>query len=591
MDPYEDPRRPTAERVADLLDRMTLAEKAGQMFQTPIAIGEGGRLVEELAPGFSQRTTTDLVVERHMRHFNVMRAPDATEAACWHNRLQGLAEQTRLGIPVTVSTDPRHADRNNPAASFASSDMSRWPEAAGLAAIGDPDVVHEFADIARREYLAVGIRAALHPQIDLATEPRWARQAATFGADADLTIELLRAYLDGFQGKQIGPDSVACMTKHFPGAGPQKDGEDAHFDYGREQVYPGGNFDEHLRPFIAAIEAGTSALMPYYGMPIGVRRNGVDIEEVGFAFNRQIITDLLRDELGFNGVVCTDWSLVHDKEAFGMQMTAKAWGVEHLSVKDRLLRLIEAGSDQLGGEHCTDLLIELVEDDLVSGERIDESVARLLAVKFDLGLFDDPYVDPEAVSSVVGRDAFVKAGLAAQRRSATLLTDRDPMLPLARGQKLFVDGIDAEAAGAYGDVVDRPEDADVAIARVDAPFEPRDAELLDAVFHQGTLVFANEEVERLAAIAASVPLVVDVRLDRAAVVTPLIEHACALVGTYGTNDRALLDVLFGEESPQGQLPFELPSSMEAVLASRSDVPNDTEEPAFPAGHGLGYDEG
>jgi beta-glucosidase len=173
--------------------------------------------------------------------------------------------------------------------------FSQWPESLGLAAVRSADLVEKFANIARQEYLAVGLRLALHPQVDLATEPRWARINAAFGEGADLTSELLAACIRGFQGGAVlGPQSVSTMTKHFPGGGPQKDGEDPHFAYGREQVYPGNHFEYHLKPFKAAIAAGAAQMMPYYGMPVGTSS-----DEVGFAFNRALITGILREDLGF----------------------------------------------------------------------------------------------------------------------------------------------------------------------------------------------------------------------------------------------------------------------------------------------------
>lgn len=153
-----------------------------------------------------------------MSHFNLLMVPgDATLIARWHNRLQELAASTRLGIPVTISTDPRHGFSENPGAALLAGPFSQWPEPLGLAATADPDLVERFADIARREYTAVGIRVALHPQVDLATEPRWARQLQTFGEDADLSGALGAAYVRGFQGESFGPESVSTMTKHFPG--------------------------------------------------------------------------------------------------------------------------------------------------------------------------------------------------------------------------------------------------------------------------------------------------------------------------------------------------------------------------------------
>ena len=420
MDPFEDPRRPVDERVEDLLGRMSLEEKAGLMFQTVIEAGADGSLIE--GPGAISKSPTSVVVrDKHLSHFNVHVLEDARMAARWHNALQALAEQTPHGIPVTVSTDPRHAFIENAGVSFTAKAFSQWPEPLGLAALRDVDAVRRFADIARQEYAAVGIRAALHPTLDLATEPRWARQAGTFGQDPDLVTELGVAYLKGFQQDELGPGSVACTSKHFPGGGPQKDGEDAHFPYGREQVYPGERFGDHLKPFPPIIEAGTAAIMPYYGMPVGLEIDGEKIEEVGFGYNRQVVTGLLRGQLGYDGVVVTDWELVNDNHVGDQVLPARAWGVEHLDPHGRMELILHAGADQFGGEECVDILLDLVQQGRVSEERVDESARRLLAVKFRLGLFDNPFVDEDAAGHTVGRQDFRDEGYAAQARSVTLL--------------------------------------------------------------------------------------------------------------------------------------------------------------------------
>ncbi|HSO64109.1 MAG TPA: glycoside hydrolase family 3 N-terminal domain-containing protein, partial [Ornithinibacter sp.] len=194
MDPYEDPRLDPQARAEDLLGRLSLAEKVGLMFQTVIEVGEDGSVLER--PGrISKSPTSVVVLEKHLSHFNVHRLEDARMAARWNNTVQALAERTPHGIPVTVSSDPRHAFLENAGVSFSAKAFSQWPEPIGLAALRDVDAVREFADIARQEYVAVGIRAALHPTVDLATEPRWGRQAGTFGQDPDLVTELGVAYL------------------------------------------------------------------------------------------------------------------------------------------------------------------------------------------------------------------------------------------------------------------------------------------------------------------------------------------------------------------------------------------------------------
>ena len=588
MDPFEDPRLTVEERVADLVPRLSLAEKVGLMFQTVIEAGADGT-VKEAAGAISKSGTSDVVLRKHLTHFNVHALDDARMAARWHNALQAIAERAPHGIPVTISTDPRHAFIENAGASFAAKSFSQWPESLGLAALRDAALVREFGDIARQEYCAVGIRAALHPTLDLATEPRWARQSGTFGQDPDLVTELAVAYLQGFQQDSLGPGSVACTSKHFPGGGPQKDGEDAHFPYGREQVYPGDRFADHLKPFPPIIAAGTAAIMPYYGMPIALEVDGEKIEEVGFGFNKQIITGLLRGTLGYDGVVVTDWELVNDNHVGEQVLPARAWGVEHLDPAARMELIIEAGSDQFGGEECVELLLDLVAEGRVAESRIDESVRRLLAVKFRLGLFDDPFVDEDAAAETVGRKDFRDAGYAAQARSVTILQNgaerHTPVLPLARGRRVYAENMSPEAVAGLGEQVDRPEDADIALVRLMAPFDPRSDLFLESWFHQGSLDFPPGLVSRLARIAAHCPLVVDVVLDRPAVLTPLLPVASALVGSYGTSDEALVDALTGTVAPVGRLPFDLPRSMEQVRRHGEDVPG-YDDPLYAFGHGL-----
>lgn len=592
MAPFEDPRLSPAERADDLVPRLSLAEKVGLFFHEVIEIGPHGTLME--GDGTVARSATrQVVADRLINHVNVHALPPARESAQWSNALQELAATTAHSIPVTISTDPRHSFAENTGAAFAAGAMSAWPEPLGLAALGDPERIRQFADVARQEYLAVGIRSSLHPQIDLGTEPRWGRQFHTFGNDSGFVAEAAAAYIEGFQRQRtLGPTSVATMAKHFPGGGPQRDGEDPHFPYGREQVYPGGRFEDHLVPFRRAIEVGTSALMPSYGMPVDLVRDGRRIERIGFGFNRQILTDLLRDELGFDGVVCTDWGLVTGSVVLGKPFPARAWGAEHLSELDRLVAIIEAGADQLGGESRTDLLTEEVEQGLLSEERLDTSARRLLLVKFQLGLFDDPFVDPDAAEEIVGRADFVEAGRRAQAESMVLLRNEPvagrPVLPLAPGLSVYVEGVPEEEAARLGEVVADPAAADVAVVRLPAPFDPRDDLFLEAFFHQGSLEYRPGLVARLRAIAESTPLVIDANLERPAILTPVAEFAAAILTDVGASPGALVDVLSGSIEPRGRLPFEVPRSPAAVLASRSDVADDTEDPLFAHGAAAPY---
>ena len=572
--PYQDPTLSTDQRVEDLLARMTVADKAGQMFQPMATIGDFS------APGLFGTPSMRSIIDRGITHVNILQAPSAREIAAWHNALQEEARGRGLGIPFSISSDPRHSFSNNPGAAMLAGPFSQWPEFLGFGAIDDAELVRRFADVVLREYLAVGIRVALHPQIDLATEPRWARASGTFGQSAEVAGRLGAAYVRGLQGDGVGTDSVSAMAKHFPGGGPQLDGEDPHFSYGREQVYPGGMFDHHLQPFRELIAAGVSQMMPYYGMPVGT-----EYEEVGFGFNRQIIQELLRDELGFDGVVCTDWGI----------LSRTFWGVESLSHEERMIKALDAGVDQFGGEFTPAVLAGLVESGAVPESRLDVSVRRLLREKFRLGLFDERrLVDIEAADGLVGTAEARAEGLQAQIRSLTLLTNRDGAahLPLSGHPAVYAEGIAPEAFAGWADVVDAPEEADVIVVRTDAPWEPRgDGTDLDSFFRAGSLEFSAEEVERLRALASHAPLILDVYLDRPAILAPLVDVASSIIANYGASDDALVSVLFGEGEPQGRLPFEVPSSMAAVRASRPDVPSDTADPTFVVGHGLRCEDG
>ena len=588
MDPYEDPSLPVEDRVEDLLSRLSLAEKAGLMIQSVVSVTTDGAIDgEQIAP--RELSARQLIEDRHVTHLNVHRIPDPRAMARWNNEVQRVAEQAPHGIPVTISTDPRHSFTENWGASFSAEHLSAWPEPLGLGAIADESTVREFADIARREYTALGIRLALHPTLDVATEPRWARQYSTFGQDAENVAKLGVAYVDGFEGgDHLGNHSVSCMAKHFPGGGPQRDGEDPHFHYGKEQDYTGGMFEYHLEPFRRIIARGVPAIMPSYGIPIGLTLDGEPVEEVGFGFNRQIITGLLREKLGFDGVVCTDWGLVTESRIGGKVLPPRAWGVEHLNEVERVQKILEAGCDQLGGEEEPGYIVSLVESGAVTESRIDESVRRLLRVKFELGLFENPYVDEEAATQTVGTDEYRAAGHAAQARSMVILTNgnssANPALPLRRGAKVFsqeVSGASLKEAGLIA--VPDPAQADAIVVRIAAPFDPRDEFALEASFHAGSLEFAPEVAERLHALAAHAPVILVVHLERPAILEPLFPNCAAVLAEFGASDRAVLEVLTGRTRAEGRLPFDIPRSVAAVRTSRVDVPGDYASPLFPAG--------
>lgn len=593
LDIYEDTRKPVDERVNDLLSQMTIDEKAGTMFFMMISMKKDGSISEtpSISDPFSLMIpgTSKMMFMKHINHFNILVGTGKKEMALWYNNLQRLAEKTRLGIPITIGTDPRNHFMNNPLASAMAGDFSQFPEPLGLAAIGDSLTVLQFGDIARREYIATGIRVALHPQVDLSTEPRWGRINSTFGEDAILSAKLTYAYIKGFQGDSMGINSVACMTKHFPGGGPQKEGIDPHFEIQKGQVYPGNNFNYHLLPFEAAFKAGTAEIMPYYGVP-----KGIGSEEVGFSFNREMITGLLRNKYGFKGIVCTDWGIITDWKIFGkVVMPARAWGMEKASTEERVEKVIKAGVDQFGGETVSEVVVRLVKEGKISEARIDSSVGRLLRMKFIQGLFDDPFVNIDNAVSVIGNPEFRAAGELAQRRSVVLLKndtiEKKPVLPLKKGLKIYLKNINPEIASAYGTVVKDPEDADYALIRIKTPSQPlKGTGILGRLFGSGDLDFKEDARTEILSLLNKVPSVVDIYMDRPAVIPEIAAASKGLFADFGANDKALLDLVFGDFKPEGKLPIEMPSSMEAVRNQKEDMPYDSDNPLYRFGFGLSY---
>ena len=580
LDRYEDYRLDTAQRVEDLISQMTLEEKVGTLFHPPVTINPDWmfRLYSLFVDG--GKLTESEIINQHINHFNLYGNPKPERLAKRLNNLQKIASRSRLGIPVTISSDPIHEVPNGGGvASFSLDGFSKWPSQLGLAASQDPSLVKQFAEIAREEYLAVGIRTALHPMADLATEPRWARNFGTFGSDNVLSSKLTMAYMDGFQGETIDSQSVMTMVKHFPGGGPQENGLDPHLFSGRNQIYPGNMFDYHVKPFIDAINNNLAVIMPYYGITVNQTS-----ENVAIGFNKDLLTTLLRDELGYKGVICSDWGIINGRH----------WGVGDLSIEERYIKAIDAGIDQFGGEKDTEVVIELVKKGLIPLSRIDASVKRILKNKFDLGLFDNPYVEVDQVKSRVNTERNIKLGKEAQKQSMVLLKN-DSTLPLEKNINIFVDGFNAKSI-VHGNVVSDIKDADVIVSYVHTVFngnQPSGIDrlvdnVLSSIFPNQDLNFSPEILEKLEEFSSIKPLIVIVDLNRPAILDSINQMSSALVGTFGVDESVIFETLFGESKPTGKLPFEIPSSMKEVNEQLEDVPDDTMNPTFKFGFGLTY---
>ncbi|MEG2029276.1 MAG: glycoside hydrolase family 3 N-terminal domain-containing protein [Janthinobacterium sp.] len=607
IDPYEDWRLPAEERADDLLSRMTLDEKAGLMMHgtaptvsDPSGIGLGG--------AYDLAALQELIVRQYVNTFITRMAGDTANMAAQYNKVQALSETSRHGIPVSISTDPRHHFQYVVGASAATSGFSQWPETLGLAAIGDDALVRRFGDIARQEYLAVGITQALSPQADLATEPRWARINGTFGEDADLARRMVQHYIEGFQDGNTGlhDGSVVAVVKHWVGYGATKDGYDGHNYYGRYMTYPGNNFAYHVKPFEGAFTARAASVMPTYAMPDGnITVDGITLEQVGAGFSKALLTDLLRGKYGFEGVILSDWGITSDCDANCRNGTPAGvapsfigfgtpWGMEDATKAERYVKAVTAGMDQFGGVTEAPYLTQAVQRGQLTEARINASARRILVQKFKQGLFEHPFVDAAKAAATVGKAEFVEAGLDAQRRSLVLLENKEKVLPLAAAvKKVYLYGIDAAVAKQYGyTVVATPQEADVALLRVAAPYETLHPNyIFGSMQHEGRLdyVDGNADYEAIKNAAKYAPkTVVTVYLDRPAILGNVRDKASAIIANFGVSDGALFDVLTGKAKPQGRLPFELPSSMAEVQVQKSDVPYDTAHPLYKFGYGLAY---
>ena len=581
LDIYEDHRLDAQTRTNDLLSKMSIEEKVGQMFHPPFILKPDLLMfLYEVAIRGNKLTETH-IVEDNITHFNLYGNPSPFELGSEINHLQKIASKTRLGIPITISSDPIHeVPKGGGIASFSVDGFSKWPSQLGFAATQDSGLVKKFAEIVKEEYLAVGIRTALHPMSDLATDPRWARNFGTFGSNANLSSDMTLAYMDGFQGKNINNDSVLTMVKHFPGGGPQEDGLDAHLFSGRNQIYPGNNFNYHLIPFKKAIKNNLKVIMPYYGVPVGQTN-----EEVAMAFNDYIISDLLRNDLGYDGVICSDWGII----------TGRHWGVGDLSIEERYKKSLQAGIDQYGGENNPSYILNLVKNNNVSEQRINESVRKILINKFELGLFDNPYVDEDMIHKRVNTIENVKAGIEAQRRSIVLL-ENDGVLPLKQETKIFVDGLDKNIATEFGKLVGNIEDADIVIMYIHTVFNGNQESglnrafdnFLSTLFPNGDLNFNDEILSKVRNYSAEKDLIVVVDLNRPAILASIKDNVSGLIGTFGVEDRVIFEGLYGEFNPSGKLPFDIPSSMESVLNQKEDLPDDALNPTYRYGYGSSY---
>jgi len=669
LDAYEDWRLPVEERAKDLASKMSVDQIAGLMLYSghqSIPAGSNGpfggtynsKPFKESGANASDLSDQQkkFLNEDNLRHVLITSVESPAFAAQWNNNAQALVEGIGLGIPANNSSDPRHgSDAYAEYNAGAGGKISMWPGSVGIAASFDPALMKQFGEIASAEYRALGIATALSPQIDLGTEPRWSRFDGTMGEDPNLATDMARAYVDGFQTSTglaeisggWGYKSVNAMVKHWPGGGPEEGGRDGHFGYGAYAVYPGNNLKDHLKPFTEGafkLEGATkmaSAVMPYY--TISYNQDTVNGENVGNAYNKYLITDLLRAKYGYDGVVCTDWMITKDVRAVDL-FQGKCWGVEKMTEAERHYKAIEAGVDQFGGNNEMGPVIEAYKmgvgehGEEPMRQRFEQSAIRLLRNIFRVGLFENPYLDVAETEKTVGNPDFMKAGYDAQLRSVVMLKNQQKTLPLQKQLKVYIpkklipagrnwfgletpeswkDAVNPEVAKKYFEVVEKAEQADVALVCIDSPksgvgysqddlkkkgngyvpislqYGPYKADFARETSLAGgsplesftnrsykgkTMLTSNiqdmKTVLETKRQMGSKPVVVIVKVSNPMVFVEIEKSASAILIHMGVQDQALMDILTGAAEPSALLPFQMPADMKTVEEQLEDVPRD-----------------
>ena len=622
LDKYEDWRLPYEVRAKDLLSQMSVEEKVGFMLisstrlkndwsfeapknKDPITSDFNEEDLIQTTNMFSKQPlpipmmsaagTTKAVTQFHLRHFILRANVSARINAEWANKLQALCESDGLGIPAIVASNPRNHITKDASIglSVGKTVFSTWPGELGLSAMKDLKLVREFADIARQEWAAVGLRKGYMYMADLSTEPRWQRVEGTFGENSAWVAKMITEIVLGFQGNKLSPSSVALTTKHFPGGGATEGGQDPHFNWGRNEIFPGGMFSNNLISFKAAIKAGTSSIMPYYSIP-----NNTKYEKIAYAYNKEVLQGLLRNELGFKGIINSDTGPIE----------MMPWGAENLSIKERYKKTLEAGVNIYSGSADPAPLLEIVKSGMVDIKFVDNSVFRLLMEKFQLGLFENPYVDEDAAEKIVGNAKFQAKADLAFRKSIVLLRNETKMLPLtpiAIGEKTkiyfesYFQKRGVSSSNVYQttenkydvEFVKTPEEADVVLMWI----TPGSKSLFDSDGSPLYLSLSKNavDVDYINKLTSKKPTVLVINYSNPWVIDEIYNdknkgNIKAVLATFGTTIEAVLDVITGKFNPTAKMPFTTPISEAAAQNQQSDVPGYLKGEAYPL---FKYNEG
>ena len=593
LDPYEDWRLTPEERADDLISQMDIDQQAAQMVHLTLVTMKdswftknnvGFALVYEYIFETEEPDEDEEEDEEDEdEDEDEDKEPEgplsnARNAARLTNEIQELSEESDFGIPVIFSMDTEAG------AAFVK-DATYLPDEINQGAANDAELVAELNRVLKEELMAVGVRMALSPDADLITDPRWGRNQECYSEDTEVVQNLIRAAVVALQGENgIDENSVVATVKHFPGAGAQTGGVD-----GTPLTISEDSLELHLAGFKAGMEAGAAAVMPYgYSTVPYLGGDAVDNSAYQSAV---VMTDLLRGQLGYEGIIQTDW---------GLNFSGAA----------------NAGADILGGAGVRSTR-QVVDE--VPAEKITEACRRILVLKFKMGLFENPYVDEDAAEEIIGSEAHRAVAKEAAAKSFTLVKYENAVS--LEGQKFIVAGTLAEDLRCLSSGWTAKEPVELKGTTIlqelknkageenvtyiaDAAEVPADLSGVTAVVVVGeksgthdpawgasTLEFPEEQVKLINALdKAGANVTAVVVMNRAYVLTPVTEAADSVLLVYRPGvtcgAEAVADCLFGETEITGRLPFQIPATMESVLAQREDMPKDIENPLYEYGFGI-----
>ncbi len=535
--------------IDEILSRMTLREKIGQMCQVNGALKEPEELIRKGEVG---------------AFLNVV-----DPETC--NRYQRIAmEKSRLGIPLLMGRDVIHGFR------------TVFPIPLGQAASWHPELIEEAASIAAKEASSMGINWTFAPMVDVARDPRWGRIAEGGGEDPYLTSQLGRAMVRGFQGEDLStPDRIAACAKHYVGYGAAEGGR----DYNTALIPEGTLRDVYLLPFRACVEAGVASLMSAFNEINGIPATG----------NEFTLRRILKGEWEFDGFVVSDWGAIAEMVVHGFCSDEK----------EATFSAIKAGVDMEMASQCYHSHLEkLIDEGRVPIEWIDDAIRRILRIKFRLGLFENPYVNTSRKSNLLALK-YLEVARKLARESVVLLKNKDQVLPLSdevrtlavigpmadrptdqmgcwtfdgrpedvitplkailekfsrKGEVFFAPGLEnprSESKKGFEEAVRAVRKADVVLL-----FLGEDANLSGEARCRAFLDLPGSQVELVKAISQEgKPVVAVIMTGRPLTLTDMVEKVDALMiawhpGTMG--GLALAELLFGEDSPSGKLPVTFP---------------------------------